>query len=793
MKQLQETITDNEDWLIDRVLSYAKEHGYTQFTSTLREAWRASVAGLSKPLVEALEKYDQPPGISAGDDFSDNPIAAFGVMHAKQHRTRGVTLQLFLGLNKYYRQTYVDLVMAQKFPTEIQERYRLFIERFFDLVELGCCTEWVNATESTKLMESQERNRTLTNEKNKYLTIFESLNDPVILLDNEGTIQNMNHAAHALFVGPKDPGAVYYGTDKQMTIESQIDFLKAHNNGTDHFEIVLETSNGNQEFEVRIQRMLDVSDKFLGTVMILNNIAEHKRAQELAETANKAKSTFLATMSHEIRTPINGILGIANLLKDTKLSESQMDYLDKITSSGEVLMAVLNDILDYSKIEAGVLELELVDFDLCEVMEQVSKLVKPAATKKGLQFSLSIDELMPCFLRGDPGKIRQVLLNLASNAVKFTPTGSVDMQVLCTTNKTGNLPVLHFRVIDTGIGVPKDKIEHLFEPFTQEDASITRLYGGTGLGLAICKKLVTAMDGSITCQNTGSGSIFSFEIPLREGKPDSATGELISQVWKPRPLDILLVEDNEVNMLVAEGFLKRQGHSVTTSQSAEEALTQLGKKPFELVLMDIRLPGMNGLDAVRLIRASQDTTYRQTPIIVLSANVVRSEVEKCFVAGANGFLGKPFTPEDMQGAISECLSDHIGIARIANSPQKASVQQLIEPSVIRQHLELLGPERAGRIIEAFVKTTPQTITALRQDLDSDAYDQIADRAHGLKSAVSNVGLIRVAELAKQLEIAATKQDKSQSVAIYDALKTDFNQSILILEETWLSALSDHSV
>jgi|GEM_PF-827432 len=791
MKKLQDLIAENEDWLIDRVLLYAKAHGYTEFTSTLKEAWRASIAGLSKPLLEAMKVFEHPPELPAGDDYSNNPIAAFGVMHAKQHRTRGVTLQLFLGLNKYYRQTYVDLVMAQNYPIGEQEHYRLFIERFFDLVELGCCTEWTNATESTKLIETQERNRTLTNEKNKYLTIFESLNDPVILLDNEGAIQNMNHAAHELFVGPKDPGAVYYGTDKQMTIEHQIDFLKAHNNGTDHFEIVLETSNGNQEFEVRIQRMLDVSDKFLGTVMILNNIAEYKRAKELAETANKTKSAFLATMSHEIRTPINGILGIANLLKDTKLSESQMDYLDKITSSGEVLMAVLNDILDYSKIEAGVLELEMVDFDLCEVMEQVSGLVKPAAAKKGLRFTLSIDKHVPCFLRGDPGKIRQCLLNLASNAVKFTSIGSVDMQVCCAINKTDHLPMIHFDVIDTGIGVPKDKIEHLFEPFTQEDASITRLYGGTGLGLAICKKLVTAMDGSITCQNTGSGSIFSFEIPLREGKPDSVTGELISQVWKPRPLDVLLVEDNEVNMLVAEGFLKRQGHSVTIAQSAEKALALLDEQPFELVLMDIRLPGMNGLDAVRLIRASRDTIYAQTPIIVLSANVVRSEVEKCFVAGANGFLGKPFTPEDMQSAISECLSDHAGIARIANHPRRASAQPLIDPGVISRHLELLGPKRAGRIIEVFVETTPQIITALRQDLDNEIYDQIADRAHSLKSAISNVGLVHVADLAKQLEVAAITRDKSRVFSIYDLLKTDFSQSILILEETWANALSDH--
>lgn len=791
MKKLQALIAENEDWLIDRVLFYAKEHGYTEFTSTLKEAWRASIQGLSLPLVDALNIYEQPPELDAGADFSTNPIAAFGVKHAIQHRARGVTLKLFLGLNKYYRQTYVDLVMEQHYPTNQQERYRLFVERFFDLVELGCCSEWTNATESTKLLETQERNRTLTNEKNKYLTIFESLNDPVILLDSGGAIQNMNHAAHELFVGSRDPGAIYYGPEQQLTIENQVDFLKKHSDGTDRFETILETSSGPQEFEVRIQRMLDVSDKFLGTVMILNNIAEYKRASELAEAASKTKSAFLATMSHEIRTPINGILGMANLLKDSPLTEHQMDYLDKITSSGEVLMAVLNDILDYSKIEAGVLKLESVDFNLCDVMEQVSELVKPAASKKGLRFSLSIDKQVPCFLLGDPGKIRQILLNLASNAVKFTAAGSVEMEVFRQSDSNKNIPVIHFDVTDTGIGVPRDKIDHLFEPFTQEDASITRLYGGTGLGLAICKKLVTAMEGSITCSNTGSGSIFSFEIPLREGMPQPAAGELISQVWKPRPLDVLLVEDNEVNMLVAEGFLKRQGHSVTIARSAEEALELLAEKPFELVLMDIRLPGMNGLDAVRQLRAFQDQSRAQTPVIVLSANVVRSEVEKCFVAGANGFLGKPFTPDDMQSAISECLSDHAGIARITNNPSPAVTKLLIDPGVIGQHLELLGPEPAGRIVNAFIETTPGIVSALKEALSSDAYEQIADRAHSLKSAVNNVGLVRTAELARQLEVAAGKRDKSRSVALFALLETDFNQSLLLLEETWANALSDH--
>ncbi|MCW9040884.1 MAG: ATP-binding protein, partial [Rhodospirillales bacterium] len=708
------------------------------------------------------------------------------------HRARGVTLSLFLGLTKYYRQSYVDMVMEQKFPSEEQERYRLFIERFFDLVELGFCTEWANATESAKLGEIQERNRVITNEKNKYLTIFESLNDPVILLDENGDIQNLNHAAHVLFMGSKDPGAIYYGSREFSFLENQIGILTSRDEGSGHFETTLETKNGTRYFDVRIQRMLDISEKFLGTVLILNDISEHKQAKELAEAANKAKSAFLATMSHEIRTPINGIMGMATLLKDTALSEAQEHYLDGISSSGEALMAVLNDILDYSKIEAGVLELESVDYELRDVISQVSEIIEPAASKKELRLTVSIENDLPQFLRGDPGKVRQVLLNLASNAVKFTATGSVAIHVARSGAMTNGVSGLRFEVTDTGIGIPEDKIERLFEPFTQLDASTSRLFGGTGLGLAICKKLVSSMGGEIGCRrNRKGGSTFVVEIPLHEGFAAAKADEDGARTWQQQPLDVLLVEDNEINRLVAEGFLKRQGHNVTIAESGEKALDALDGEPFDLVLMDVRMPGMNGRDVIRCIRESTNPTRANTPVIVLSAHVVRSEVEQCFAVGADGFLGKPFTPDDLRNSIAECLSDRSGFVRIVKDDDvdAESEEPIIKPAVIQQHMRLLGQERAHRIVSAFTDTTPHVMAILRHDMRALEHDRIADHAHGLKSAASNVGLSRLANLASQLEISAGNRDGETSVETLAGLENIYPQSLRALEDAWKELMS----
>lgn len=785
MRKLRDLIADNEDWLIDRVVSYAKEQGYTEFTSTLKEAWRASICGLSEPLITALDVYDAPPEFSAHEDFARHPIAAFGVEQARQHRARGVTLSLFLGLTKYYRQAYTDLIASQGFPAEDQAFYRTFIERFFDLIELGFCSEWSNVSESDKLGEIQERNRVITNEKNKYLTIFESLNDPVILLDETGAIQNLNYAAHALFIGPDDPGAIYYGNGERISLEDQIDALIARGDGSESFDVPLETKSGERHFHVRVQRMLDISEKYLGTVLILNDITEHKRARDQAEAANRMKSAFLATMSHEIRTPISGVLGMADLLCDTPLDDQQKHYLSGIATSGNVLMGVLNDILDYSKIEAGVLDLETVDFDLGKVLSEVREVMEPDAAGKSLAFEIEIGNDLPEVVRGDPGKIRQVLLNLTNNAVKFTAAGSVTMRAGRSDTVIRGVPGLRFDVVDTGIGIPETDSERLFEPFTQQDTSTSRLFGGTGLGLTICRRLVQVMGGTIDCRlNDNGGSTFGFEVPLYEGVSGTYGNDRQADTWTSRPLSVLLVEDNAVNRLVSEGFLERRNHDVVAAGDGEEALEILEHRSFDLILLDQRMPGMSGLELLRRLRASPMADRAAIPVIVISASVIPSEMELCLKAGADGFLGKPFTQAELDGAIATCLSDR-GMVNPSSGPgHENDATTLIDPAVLKGHLDVLGRDRTGRILAAFFDTTPHVIDDLDHDLGARDFDMVADHAHGLKSAANNVGLVRVADLAAKLEIAARDHDADMSAAIYPELRTTYSRSLAALDRAW---------
>ena len=312
----------------------------------------------------------------------------------------------------------------------------------------------------------------------------------------------MNLAAQSLFVGWSEPGAIYYSSGHGTRLESQLDSLIPHAKNKTSFQSVLQTNKGARHFDVRIQDMLDISEKFLGTVMIFNDISEHKRAREAAEEANQAKSDFLATMSHEIRTPLNGILGLARLLSETETSERQKNYINGIRSSSEVLRSVINDILDYRKIEAGVLEVEVMDFELSSIVKRVTDAIDATVINKSLAFSVEIDEKLPHVLRSDPTKICQILLNLVGNAVKFTEQGRVDVLIrheeIPDGTGAGLANALRFEVRDTGVGIGETDKARLFEPFTQAGTARNKFFfGGTGLGLAICSKLTASLGGTI--------------------------------------------------------------------------------------------------------------------------------------------------------------------------------------------------------------------------------------------------------------------------------------------------------
>ncbi len=403
-------------------------------------------------------------------------------------------------------------------------------------------------------------------------------------------------------------------------------------------------------------------EMFFLSLALADRVRRLHREKEAALADNAAKSAFLANMSHEIRTPLNGVLGMVDVLGDTQLDQKQRSYLQNIKQSGTALLSLLDDILDYSRLEAKRTNLEIRNFDPRQLLDELILLMSTQAEKKGLRLQAFITPEVPTLLRGDAGRLRQVLLNLIGNAIKFTEQGEVTLQ-LESRSKDSAGHCLRFSVTDTGIGIEAEALKHLFDRFHQADNTITRRYGGSGLGLAIASELVTLMGGEIRVDSQpGRGSRFTFEVPLPEVAMLRETAE--TEDTHLPVLNILVVDDDRINRLVASELLSRDGHQVTAVDNGAAALARVGNETFDVVLMDLGMPVMDGLEATRRLRS----TGVSVPVIGLTAHVLPEQQAACKEAGMNAVIHKPIQVERLKQLIASILTSADNLAFDASRP-----------------------------------------------------------------------------------------------------------------------------
>ncbi len=542
--------------------------------------------------------------------------------------------------------------------------------------------------------------------------------------------------------------------------------------------------------------------------------AELEEARKIAEDAAETKSAFLANMSHEIRTPMNAIIGMAHLVGETELNDRQQGYVENIQKSGELLLGIINDILDYSKIEAGKLDIEETVFSLSEVLRTLRTIIDLKCETKGLRLAFEIGKQIPVYLIGDPLRIGQILINYANNAVKFTQEGGVTVRISLV-GRQDTIYTLRFEVVDTGIGLTEEQMGKLFSSFSQADVSITRQYGGSGLGLSISKNLAQMMHGTVGVSSVyGEGSTFWFTVPLHideghygEGEQPEDLDETFqreldhptigrgNQENGPVPVfreaSVLLVEDNELNIQVAEGMLEKWGIKPAVARNGEIALSKVKDTRYDLIFMDMQMPVMDGITASHEIR--KVFTIDELPIIAMTANAMAEDIEKCAQAGMNGHIAKPIEPDKLLGTLQQYLKSY---ETVEERPDDIAGQKDMEKLFIPGLRAEAAVDRLGGswatyrdLLELFLSENKDTEAQLTGLLESGQFQEAQLLAHTVKGTAGAIGAVQTADRAKDVETALKNQEDPGRIAdLVSALAGELNPLLGLLRSEFAAGV-----
>ncbi len=705
----------------------------------------------------------------------------------------------------------------------------LILKKPFDEVEVNqlasALTKKWHLSKQARLKQKEldcivkQRTQQLQESEEKYRSVVENIGIGISIIDPNMQIISLNRQMHEwlpeIDLSKEQTCYKILNDPPKEEVCHCCPTAKTLEDGLIHEAVMESWIRGNLKYLRLISTPIrDENEQITAVIELWDDITERKliqeqlqKAKESAEAANIAKSEFLANMSHEIRTPMNSIIGFSDMLADEELTGEQKEYLSVIRVSAQSLLSLINDILDFSKIEAGKIDMEIIDYSLAQLLNSIEKMMKPKAVEKGLEFKIIETDNLPSQIHTDPTRLNQCLVNLVNNAIKFTKAGHVYVKV--SLQQVEDKPFICFDVEDTGIGIPVESQEAIFDSFTQADGSTSRKFGGTGLGLTVTKQLAELLGGSLSLTSEpGKSSTFSLKVlagldVTKQPLMDRGGITIATEVESPSARQqfsgsILVAEDSPTNQMLVKRMLEKMGFEVTTAEDGNVALQKAMTHSYDMILMDIQMPNMNGYEATKTMRENGITT----PIVAVTANAMSGDEGKCISAGCDDYLSKPIDRKklvEMLGKyISSCDRDLNKEADAANNQEAITIGKQTDNEVIDfdSMIDICGDEETAReITEIFLTDAPQCMELIAAAIKTENTKDVKLYSHRLKGTSANIGANHLRQSAYQLEDAA--QNNADMVLLsnlFEQLKSEFENVISVLSKpNWLELIKKQKV